>query len=53
MVVLSYRPIQDFVAIHHQARYALDEWFEKCEEAEWGSFHQMKRTFNSVDAIGW
>jgi len=52
MVILSYRPIQDFTATHPEAKVSMDEWFEKCETAHWTSFHQMKRTFNSVDAIG-
>jgi len=52
MVILSYRPVQDFSAKHTEAKSSLDEWFEKCERMQWASFHQMKHTFNSVDAIG-
>ncbi len=52
MVILSYKPIQDFTATHPEAKSSMDEWFEKCETAQWTSFHQAKRTFNSVDAVG-
>ena len=52
MVILSYKPIQDFTATFREAKSSLDEWFEKCETTQWTSFHQIKRTFNSVDAIG-
>lgn len=52
MVILSYRPIQDFTAIHPEAKSSLDEWFGKCEDAHWTSYNMMKSTFNSVDEIG-
>jgi mRNA interferase HigB len=52
MVILSYKPIQDFIATSREAKPSLNEWFEKCETSQWVTYHQMKRTFNSVDAIG-
>ena len=52
MVILSYKPIQDFTIVHLVAKSSLDEWFVKCETYQWKNFHEMKQTFNSVDAIG-
>jgi mRNA interferase HigB len=31
---------------------AFEEWYEKVKAADWKSFSEMKRTFNSVDSVG-
>ena len=35
-----------------QSKAALEDWYEKTKEAEWNSFADIKRTFNSVDSVG-
>ena len=42
----------DYFEAHPQAKTALSEWFEKTREANWRSFADVKKTFNSVDNVG-
>lgn len=35
-----------------QSKTALEEWYEKAKKSEWTSFADIKKTFNSVDAVG-
>ena len=52
MVVLSYRTIREFSAIHPDAAEALDNWYIFTEAADWKNFNEMRRMYGSVDAIG-
>ena len=35
-----------------QAKSALEDWYEKTRHAEWSNYADMKKTFNSVNAVG-
>ena len=37
---------------HADAKAALEEWYQKTQKADWESFADIKKTFNSVDAVG-
>lgn len=41
-----------FYKKHQDAETALEEWYEKTENADWNNFAQIKQTFNSADSVG-
>ena len=52
MRVVSKKILIDYNEAHQQAKTALSEWFEKTREANWRSFADVKKSFNSVDNLG-
>lgn len=52
MVIISKSIIRDFTLKHNDAGESLNNWYETIANADWKDFHQMKNTFNSVDAVG-
>ena len=52
MRIIVYKHIEQFAAIHTEAKIALDDWYSKTEKAEWTCFADVKRMFNAVDSIG-
>lgn len=52
MVIISYSAIKAFIDKNPQATDALNNWYRMVEMADWSNFHEMKNTFNSVDAVG-
>ena len=52
MRVIAKKKLVEYYTQHPQAKTALDDWFEKTEKAEWHSFADIKKTFNSVDYVG-
>ena len=52
MRVIAKKTLVAFYTRHADAETALEEWYEKTEEAEWNSFSDLKRTFHSADYIG-
>ena len=52
MVIIAKSALQDFVKVHHNAMEPLNEWYEKVRSSDWATFADIKRTFNSVDAVG-
>lgn len=52
MVIISFRTIREYSLLYPEAEKALLSWFENASEADWASFHDVKKTFNSVDAVG-
>ena len=52
MRVIAKKKLVEYYTLHPQAKTALDDWFEKTEKAEWHSFDDIKKTFNSVDYVG-
>ncbi len=52
MRIIAHRTLVLFYTKHADAEIALEEWFHKTEKAEWNSFADIKKTFNSVDAVG-
>ena len=52
MVVISYPVLRDFIEIHPHAKDPINNWYRLATQADWGSFHEMKEMFNSVDAVG-
>lgn len=52
MRIIAKSTIVEYYTKNPQAKSALMEWYEKTEEAEWHSFADIKRTFNSVNYVG-
>jgi mRNA interferase HigB len=52
MRIITYKAIDQYSNMHADARFALDEWYNKTEESEWNCFADVKQTFNSVDSVG-
>jgi len=52
MVIISKAVIREFITGHADAEGALNNWYELTANADWKNFNEMKKTFNSVDAVG-
>lgn len=52
MVVISKAVLVEFGFKHATAIEPLNRWYEESKKADWKNFPEMKRTFNSVDAVG-
>ncbi|ASS49371.1 MAG: addiction module toxin RelE [Candidatus Fluviicola riflensis] len=37
---------------HADSIDALNKWYAETKNADWGNFTEIKKTFNSVDAVG-
>ena len=52
MRIISRTKIIEYYTEYADSRVALEEWFTKTKKAQWKCFDDIKRTFNSVDAVG-
>jgi mRNA interferase HigB len=52
MVIISKGILRAFGETHHDAIDALNDWYAKSKDADWGSLAELKSTFNSVDYVG-
>lgn len=52
MVIISFATIRNYTSQYPAAEKALYSWFETASDSDWSSFHDVKKTFNSVDAVG-
>ena len=52
MVIISFRTIREYGLLYPDAEKSLFSWFETASAADWSNFHDIKKTFNSVDAVG-
>ncbi len=52
MVIVSKKAIQQYSLTKPQATEALNEWYLKTKEADWGNLSDVKNTFGSVDYVG-
>ena len=52
MRIIARSRIIDYYTDHADSKVALEEWFSKTKNAKWTCFDDIKRTFNSVDAVG-
>lgn len=52
MVIISHKAIREFAAIHPNLLKALERWYAITTKADWQGFSDIKKQFNSVDAIG-
>lgn len=52
MRIIAKSKITDYYTENPDAEIALEDWYHKTKQAEWNSFADMKKTFNSVDNVG-
>lgn len=52
MRIITHRTLVLFYQKHADAETAIEEWYKKTSAAEWETFADMKKSFNSVDAVG-
>ena len=52
MRVIAKKTLVLFYTQHEDAQTALEEWYEKTQNAKWENFAQLKQTFNSADSVG-
>src|SRR5260221_9560363 len=52
MVIITKKAIIDFIEQEPDSKTALLNWYQQTKDANWPNFNQMKKSFNSVDAVG-
>ena len=52
MVIISYGTLRTFYEEYPDSEDALNNWYRVTLAADWSDYHEMKRLFNSVDAVG-
>ena len=52
MRVIAKKTLVLFYTQHEDSQTALEEWYEKTQNAKWENFAQLKQTFNSADSVG-
>ncbi len=52
MVIISKAIIKEFSGLHPSAEKTLEKWYCDTKAADWKNFSEVKKAFNSVDAVG-
>lgn len=52
MRIIAKKILVAFYSKYSDAETALEEWYEKTQNADWDNFAQLRNTFNSADSIG-
>ena len=52
MRIVSKKTLVAFYKENKDAEIALRDWYSKTEEANWESFNDVKKTFNTADFVG-
>ena len=52
MVVISKSTLKSAIKSYPEAELALNNWYDLTKQSDWKNFSEMKKTFNSVDAVG-
>lgn len=52
MRIFTEQALKEFVEKHPASRTALQVWSKAVKKSEWKNFADIRKTFNSVDAIG-
>jgi len=52
MVIISHKAIREFSQTHPDLLSPLERWYHITTKANWQGFNDMKKSFNSVDAVG-
>lgn len=52
MRIIAHRTIVLFYRNHANAETALEMWYQRTKKANWDSFADIKKDFNSVDSVG-
>ena len=52
MRVIAKKALVDFYTLYPDAKLSLEDWYRKTIDAQWTCFADIKKSFNSVDAVG-
>jgi mRNA interferase HigB len=52
MVIISHKAIREFAIKNTKLLTPLERWYSITASADWQSFSDIKKQFNSVDAVG-
>jgi mRNA interferase HigB len=52
MVIITKTKLNEFGKVHSISTEALNHWYRVVVRADWSSFIDVKKDFNSVDAVG-
>jgi len=52
MVVIAKSALRVFMRDYPDAESALENWYQIAKQNNWKNFHEMRRSFNSVDPVG-
>jgi mRNA interferase HigB len=52
MVIITKNTLSEFARLHPNAVEPLNHWYSITHKCDWGSFADVRKTFNSVDAVG-
>ena len=52
MVIISRPVIRDFISRYPLSANALNEWYTKTKNSDWGKYTDVKQSWNSCDPIG-
>ena len=52
MVIISHKAIRKFATEYPKLLTPLERWYSITTNADWQNFSEMKKQFNSVDAVG-
>jgi mRNA interferase HigB len=52
MHIISFRKLREFFEKDPNSKVALQDWHKRASKADWDSFSDIKKTFNSVDSVG-
>ena len=52
MHVISKKKLREFWEHYPKAKASLEAWFQVAKRAEWESFADVRRAFNSADRVG-
>ncbi len=52
MVIISKKILASFCVKHPQSTSAINGWYEITKTSSWNNFADVRKSFNSVDAVG-
>lgn len=52
MRIVARKALLDFISDYPDSEVAMEDWFERTENAQWDCFADLRRSFNSADYIG-
>lgn len=52
MVIITKTTLEGYAKVHPITAEPLNNWYRITKNENWGNFADVKRTFNSVDAVG-
>jgi mRNA interferase HigB len=52
MHIISKKRLREFWEKHPKAQAALEAWYQVAKNAEWETFADVRKTFNTADQVG-